>query len=203
MKECFITNRDIRTKFNPIFHSMKIRKLQNEIEELYHAGTTVTNYNYDLGEIFTRSYSAEDVAISIMSKKEYLLNQVLKYQRYIDMHDQALSKLKGSHQMVIYEYQSTGEYSKDYSRQYVHTILEKYKQALNAQLMDDDETITPAEVEQLSAIIDENVMYEPADRSEYEIKRLGYSDEEIELQREREKEYRAQKKRAKGVEAMS
>lgn len=169
MTECFVTNRDIRTKFNPLFHRLKIHKIEAEIEEMYHLGTTITNYQYDIGFITTRSHSAEDAAISIIEKKEHLLNEIKRHQRFIKLHETALFNMRDRHEDMVLCFQSSimsheevGEIF-GIGRQRVIQIINGYRVALSRMLTEDecnDVPISNEEIDRLSEVIDNCVMYE-------------------------------------------
>lgn len=169
MSECFVTMRDIRTRFNPVFHAIKIKKIRDEIEEMYHAGTTISNYNYELGTLTVRSGSAEDVALAIIDKSEHLHLLLDKHKRYIEVHEQALDKYSRYEHIILY-FQS-GLYSYEevaqvfsLTRERIRQIIDGFRQELSGMMTNDDihdEPISDEEIEQLSAIIEENVMYEP------------------------------------------
>lgn len=171
MSACYVTIRDIQTRFNPIFHTLKIAHIQREIEELYHSGTTVTSYHYDIGVLSVSSQSAEDVAISLMGKREHLDKLMARHERYIDIHQQALDKISKGRVEDVVSYFQSGVYSYaevgavfSLSGSRVGMMITEYRQAISDMMTNDDmddSPISDEEVAQLSAVIEENVMYEP------------------------------------------
>lgn len=169
MKSCYVTYRDIRTRFNPIFHALKISKIQNEIDELYHSGTAVTIFDYELGRMSIYSASTEEIAIGIVDKRNHLEGLVEKHKCYVEMHEKAL-ELAYKHEDIVLMYQS-GVYTLEevgaifgLAKERVRQRLKVYQNALSELLSEDEadqEPITAEEIEQLSDIIEENVMYEP------------------------------------------
>lgn len=169
MTGCYVTYRDIRTRFNPIFHALKISKIQNEIDELYHAGTAVTSFDYDLGRMSIYSASTEEIALGIVGKREHLKELAERHKRYVEIHEKAL-EVAYKHEDIVLLYQS-GVYTLEevgaafgLTKERIRMRLNVYRKAVSEIMTEDEadqEPITAEEIEQLSAIIDENVVYEP------------------------------------------
>lgn len=169
MKGCYVTYRDIRTRFNPIFHALKISKIQNEIDELYHAGTAVTSFDYDLGRMSIYSASTEEIALGIVGKREHLEELAEKHKRYVEIHEKAL-EVAWKHENIVLMFQSSVYTFEEVgaifglTKERVRQRLNVYRKAVSELLTEDEvdqETITAEEIEHLSAIVEENVMYEP------------------------------------------
>lgn len=169
MKGCYVTFRDIRTRFNPIFHALKISKIQSEIDELYHAGTAVTSFDYELGRMSIYSASTEEIALGIVGKREHLEDLKERHKRYLEIHEKALEIAWRSentvliYQSSVYTFEEVGAILQ-LSHETVRKKLNAYRKAVSELLTEDEadqEPITAEEIAQLSAVIDENVMYEP------------------------------------------
>lgn len=174
MAECYVTNRDVRTRYNPYFHALKIRKLEEEIREMYHLSTTVTMFDNHLGRMYISGMSVENTAISIIEKRERIENLIEKHERYIAIHEKALSKFKNTsrREEILYLYQTSvctfdevGEIL-GVTRQRIEQVMTHYKQAISDVLVadevqDDTEPLTDLEIQELSSIIDYNATYEP------------------------------------------
>lgn len=174
MAECYVTNRDVRTRYNPYFHALKIRKLEEEIREMYHLSTTVTMFDNHLGRMYISGMSVENTAISIIEKREHIEKLIEKHERYIAINEKALSKFKntGRREEILYLYQTSvctfeevGEIL-GVTRQRIEQVMTQYKQAISDVLVadevqDDTEPLTDLEIQELSSIIDYNATYEP------------------------------------------
>lgn len=169
-----VTNHDIRTRYNSLFHSLKIAKLEKEIQEMYHLNTTVTMFDYHLGRMYISGVSVEDTAISIIEKKERIETLMKKHKRYLSMHERALKNIKrkskleiilGIYQTKICTYDEIAEVM-GLSKERIRQILDVYKQELTKiileeETLDDNEVMTEAEVQELSEAIEYNATYEP------------------------------------------
>lgn len=174
MAECYVTNRDIRTRYNPYFHALKIRKLEEEIREMYHLNTTVTLFDNHLGRMYISGMSVENTAISIIEKREHIEKLIEKHERYVAIHEKALSKFKntGRREEILYLYQTSictfdevGEIL-GVTRQRIEQVMAQYKQAISdvlvaGEVQDDTAPLTDLEIQELSSIIDYNATYEP------------------------------------------
>lgn len=174
MAECYVTIRDIQTRYNPYFHALKIKKLEEEAKEMYHLNTTISMYDYELGRIYSSAMSVEDTAISIIEKRERIEKMVDKSKKYIAIHDQVMKSLKRTSQLevVLHIYQTRirnldeiGEIM-GMTGEGIRKILDKYRQAVSDiilanELQDDTEAITEPEIQELSRLIDYNATYEP------------------------------------------
>lgn len=169
-----VTNHDIRTRYNSLFHSLKIAKLEKEIQEMYHLSTTVTMFDNHLGRMYISGVSVEDTAISIIEKKERIETLMKKHKRYLSMHERALKNIKrkskleiilGIYQTKICTYDEIAEVM-GLSKERIRQILDVYKQELTKIILeeetpDDNEVMTEAEVQALSEAIEYNATYEP------------------------------------------
>lgn len=174
MAECYVTNRDVRTRYNPYFHALKIRKLEEEVREMYHLSTTVTMFDNHLGRMYISGMSVENTAISIIEKREHIEKLIEKHERYIAINEKALSKFKntGRREEILYLYQTSvctfdevGEIL-GVTRQRIEQVMTHYKQAISDVLVadevqDDTAPLTDLEMQELSGIIDYNATYEP------------------------------------------
>lgn len=174
MAECYVTNRDIQTRYNPYFHVLKIKKLEEEAKEMYHLNTTISMYDYELGRIYSSGMSVEDTAISIIEKRERIEKTVDKSKKYIAIHDQVMKSLKRTSQLedVLFIYQTrirtldeVGQIM-GLTKERIRKILDRYRQAVSDALIaneleDDTEAMTELEIQELSGLIDYNATYEP------------------------------------------
>ncbi len=80
MKECFISNNMLFTKYNPYYYQKLINEIENEINDMYTLTMPTTYVDETIGQLRIGSYRIEDLTISIIERKERL--ERLKIEAY-------------------------------------------------------------------------------------------------------------------------
>lgn len=111
MKECFISNNMLFTKYNPYYYQKLINEIEDEINDMYTLTMPTTYVDETIGQLRIGSYRIEDLTISIIERKERL--ERLKIEAYMHCKDlqMALNKIPIKYQYMLINAQITGDKS--------------------------------------------------------------------------------------------
>lgn len=108
MKECFISDNMLFTKYNPYYYAKLIQEIEEEIEDMYTLAIPSTYINESIGQISIGSYCIEPLVISIIERKERL-DRLKEYAtRHCNDLQQALSTVPPKYSYNLIQAQESG-----------------------------------------------------------------------------------------------
>lgn len=108
MKECFISDSMLFTKYNPFYYAKLIQEIEEEIEDMYTLSIPSTYIDAAIGQISIGSYRIEPLVISIIERKESLERLKAHAMSHCNDLQQALSTVPAKYQYTLIQAQETG-----------------------------------------------------------------------------------------------
>ncbi|UTH13011.1 hypothetical protein [Macrococcus equipercicus] len=162
--EKYISFKHLLTKYNPRFTTLKIMKMQREIESLYDMSVCTIKIDEVKGW-YMGGYSVEDLTFRIIEKKESLARFMERAERDYEDFQEASIRVKGNNFVVVNKYQRTGKMIRS-DIYHLNTFIEALQQVREErrdkgyQCIEDYNELTPEQVQLLSAEIDSLTEYE-------------------------------------------
>lgn len=111
MKECFISNNMLFTKYNPYYYQKLIAEIEDEINDMYTLTMPTTYVDETIGQLRIGSYRIEDLTISIIERKERLERLKIEACKHCKDLQMALNKVPIKYQYMLINAQITGDKS--------------------------------------------------------------------------------------------